>query len=128
LLVCLPAPTIGPYIQSVTFFTAFALLVQYSSRQTDYRRAALPVQRRRVHSERRHGANDECAVASTVPMESDGTAHGVGLWDASAPLFKKILLQGEVPFRGTVGIIDQHQARVMLQSFGLLDHGFLVLA
>jgi hypothetical protein len=39
----LPAPKSGPHIYSVTFLTPFALLVQYSSRQSDYsaQRAAL---------------------------------------------------------------------------------------
>jgi len=39
----LPPPKTGPYISSITFFTPFALLVQYSSRQSDYsaQRAAL---------------------------------------------------------------------------------------
>ena len=39
----LPAPKTGPHIATITFFTPFALLVQYSSRQTDYsaQRAAL---------------------------------------------------------------------------------------
>jgi hypothetical protein len=39
----LPAPKSGPHIYSVTFLTPIALLVQYSSRQSDYRaqRAAL---------------------------------------------------------------------------------------
>lgn len=39
----LPPPKSGPHISSVTFLTPFALLVQYSSRQTDYsaQRAAL---------------------------------------------------------------------------------------
>ena len=39
----LPPPKTGPHISSVTFFTPFALLVQYSSRQSDYsaQRAAL---------------------------------------------------------------------------------------
>lgn len=39
----LPAPKTGPHIVSITFFTPFALLVQYSSRQSDYsaQRAAL---------------------------------------------------------------------------------------
>ena len=32
----LPPPVSGPQIYSVTFFTPFALLVQYSSRQSDY--------------------------------------------------------------------------------------------
>lgn len=39
----LPAPKTGPHIAAITFFTPFALLVQYSSRQSDYsaQRAAL---------------------------------------------------------------------------------------
>ena len=39
----LPPPKTGPHISSVSFFTSFALLVEYSSRQTDYsaQRAAL---------------------------------------------------------------------------------------
>jgi hypothetical protein len=39
----LPPPKSGPYIYSVSFLTPFALLVEYSSRQTDYsaQRAAL---------------------------------------------------------------------------------------
>jgi len=39
----LPPPKTGPHIAAVSFFTPFALLVQYSSRQSDYsaQRAAL---------------------------------------------------------------------------------------
>lgn len=39
----LPPPKTGPYIAAVSFFTPFALLVQYSSKQSDYsaQRAAL---------------------------------------------------------------------------------------
>ena len=39
----LPAPKTGPHIASITFFTPFALLILYSSRQSDYsaQRAAL---------------------------------------------------------------------------------------
>src|SRR5438309_9808160 len=32
----LPRPKTGPHISAVTFLTPFALLVRYSSRQTDY--------------------------------------------------------------------------------------------
>ena len=46
----LPAPKTGPHISAITFFTPFALLVQYSSRQSDYsaQRAALD---HKAHSE-----------------------------------------------------------------------------
>src|SRR5262245_42627789 len=39
----LPPPKTGPHIAAITFFTPFALLVQYSSRQANYsaQRAAL---------------------------------------------------------------------------------------
>ena len=37
------------------------------------------------------------------------------------------LLQREVPLGGFVGIVDQHQAGIVLQAFGLLDHRLLIL-
>ena len=36
-------------------------------------------------------------------------------------------LQLEIPFGGTVGIIDQHEMRIVLQAFGLEFHGAAVL-
>ena len=35
--------------------------------------------------------------------------------------------QLEVPFCGAVGIVDQHQVRVVFQTFGLQFHGAAVL-
>ena len=37
------------------------------------------------------------------------------------------LLQGEIPFGGFVGIVDEHEAGVVFEAFGLLDHGELIL-
>src|ERR1700694_2780342 len=44
------------------------------------------------------------------------------------PRFDKVSLQREIPFRRPVRIVDQHQPRIVLQSFRLLDHRLLVLA
>src|SRR5215469_12829966 len=41
--------------------------------------------------------------------------------------FKVCSFQLEIPFRGTVGVVDQHQVRIMLQAFGLKLHGAAVL-
>ncbi len=41
--------------------------------------------------------------------------------------FKVCGLQLEIPFRGTVGVINQHEMRIVLQSFGLQFHGAAVL-
>src|SRR5712664_3683758 len=42
--------------------------------------------------------------------------------------FDQVSLQREIPFRWPVRVIDQHQPRIVLQSFRLPDHRFLVLA
>ena len=36
-------------------------------------------------------------------------------------------LQGEIPFGGAVGIVDQHQVRIVFQAFGLALHSLPVL-
>ena len=41
--------------------------------------------------------------------------------------FQMRCLQSEIPFGGTVGVVDQHQVRIVLQPFGLLFHGLAVL-
>ena len=47
---------------------------------------------------------------------------------AAAPsLIEPSLFQLEVPLGGAVGIIDQHQMRIMFQSFGLQFHRAAVL-
>ncbi len=36
-------------------------------------------------------------------------------------------LQLEIPFCGTVGVVDQHEVRIVLQAFGLQFHGAAIL-
>ena len=36
-------------------------------------------------------------------------------------------LQLEVPLGGTVGVINQHEMRIVLQTLGLIFHGLAVL-
>src|SRR5947209_2931608 len=80
----LPPPKTGPYISSVTFLTPFALLVQYSSRQSDYsaQRAAL--------DHRSHGETVEIsieivltqsygAIISTPTNSRSGSPNGIRL-------------------------------------------------
>ena len=38
------------------------------------------------------------------------------------------LLEGEVPFGGLVGVVDEHEGGTETEALGLLDHGLLVLA
>ena len=35
--------------------------------------------------------------------------------------------QLEIPFGGAVGVVDQHEVRIVLQAFGLEFHGAAVL-
>src|SRR6516225_1039791 len=63
---------------------------------------------------------------SAPPLQRHRTADRV----AEFPGFSRVeprLLQLEVPLRGPVGVIDEHQVRVVLQALGLLLHGFAVL-
>jgi hypothetical protein len=41
--------------------------------------------------------------------------------------FQHGALQPEIPFRGAVGVVDQHQVRIMFQALGLQFHGAAVL-
>src|ERR1700675_343744 len=61
------------------------------------------------------------------PMQRDRSIHRMLHRQSAAPRLNQILLQREIPFRRTVRVINQHQLRIMLQSFRLLDHRFLVL-
>lgn len=61
-------------------------------------------------------------------MQGYRAVHGVNHGGAGAAGLEQISLQGEIPLGLTVGIVNEHQPRVVLQAFGLLDHGFLVLA
>lgn len=37
------------------------------------------------------------------------------------------LLEREIPLCWAVGVVDEHQGRIVLETLGLLDHGYLVL-
>ena len=41
--------------------------------------------------------------------------------------FQMGCLQGEIPFGGAVGIVDQHQVGIVLQAFGLSLHSLPIL-
>lgn len=46
---------------------------------------------------------------------------------AGAFRFEMRGLQLEIPFGGTVGVVDEHEMRIVLQAFGLQFHGAAVL-
>ena len=46
---------------------------------------------------------------------------------AGAFRFQMRGLQLEIPFGGTVGVVDQHEMRIVLQAFGLQFHGAAIL-
>ena len=60
-------------------------------------------------------------------MQSHGARHGMNHRRTRPPRLQMVRLQPEIPFRRPVGIINQHQPRIVLQSFGLQDHRLLVL-
>ena len=65
--------------------------------------------------------------SSRPPVQRHRPIHGVLHRRTGSPGLKQIRLQSEIPLRWPVRVIDQHQARIVLQSFRLLDHGFLIL-
>src|SRR5690348_509165 len=66
--------------------------------------------------------------SSGTPMQRYRSVHGVDHRRASASGFQQVRLQPEIPLGGPVRIVNQHQTRVVLQTFGLQDHRFLVLS
>ena len=61
-------------------------------------------------------------------MKCHWAAHRVWQGFARSARLDQIRLQREVPLGWAVGVVNQHQMRIVLQSFGLLDHRFLILA
>ena len=47
---------------------------------------------------------------------------------AGAPRLQQVRFQPEIPLGGPVGIVDQHQPWIVLQSLSLQDHRLLILA
>lgn len=66
-------------------------------------------------------------ACSGAPVQSHGARHGMDHRRPRPPRLQMVRLQPEIPFRRPVGIINQHQSRVVLQSLGLQDHRLLVL-
>jgi len=60
-------------------------------------------------------------------MQRYRSVHGVLHPSAGPSRLDQVLLQREIPFRGAVGVINQHQPRIVFQPFRLLDHGLLIL-
>src|SRR5579859_620302 len=63
-----------------------------------------------------------------LPVEGDRAVHGMWLGLARTALFQQIRFEREIPFGGAVRVVDQHEARIVLQALGLADHRFLILA
>jgi hypothetical protein len=64
---------------------------------------------------------------STSPVQCNRSIHRMFHRQSAAPRLNQILLQRKIPFRRTVRVINQHQLRIMLQSFRLPNHRFLIL-
>lgn len=65
--------------------------------------------------------------ALTAPAQRHWSWHGMPHRLACRCRFKPRLFQREVPFRRPISVVDEHQRRVVLQAFRLLDHRDLVL-
>lgn len=64
---------------------------------------------------------------SAFPLERDRTLHGVLHFATVALGFEVGSLQLKIPFSGPVGIVDEHEMRVVLQTFSLEFHSAPVL-
>src|SRR5271166_2275290 len=49
-------------------------------------------------------------------------------WLSGLERVETCLLEGEIPLRGAVGVVDEHERGIVPEALGLLDHGDLVLA
>ena len=62
-----------------------------------------------------------------APVQLDWAVDGV-LCGCAVGGVESGLLEREVPFGGFVGVIDEHEAWIVAQAVGLLDHSDLILA
>lgn len=60
-------------------------------------------------------------------MQSDGAFHRMDGGSARAFRFEMGSFQLEIPFGGTIGVVNQHEMRIRFQSFSLLGHRSRVL-
>jgi len=61
-------------------------------------------------------------------VKRDPAAHRMWQCFARSARLDQIRFQREVPLRRAIRIVNQHQVRVVLQAFGLLNHRLLILA
>src|ERR1022692_4533471 len=66
-------------------------------------------------------------LESASPLQGNRTRHRMLHLTTGAFRFQVRRLQLEIPSRGTVGIVDQHEMRMVLQALGLQLHGAAVL-
>src|SRR6266700_3645559 len=64
---------------------------------------------------------------SASPLQRDRPAHRMLHFCSGSFRFEVRGLERKVPLRRTIGIIDQHQMWIMLQTFALQFHGSPVL-
>src|SRR5579872_2091819 len=64
---------------------------------------------------------------STLPFQCYRTGQGMSEFCAGAFRFEVRGFQLEVPFRRTVGVVNQHEMRIVLQALGLEFHSAAVL-
>src|SRR4051812_15064738 len=63
----------------------------------------------------------------TSPFQCDRSAHGMTKLATVTFHLQAGAFQPEVPFCRTIRIVNQHQVRIMLQTFRLICHGLAVL-
>src|SRR5262249_35869876 len=63
----------------------------------------------------------------TAPLQSYRPSQRMAEFASGLFHVEHSLLESEIPFGGTVGVVDQHQVRVVLQAFGLNFHSAAVL-
>ena len=68
-----------------------------------------------------------CYLLLASPPQGDRPVHRMRHGEAAFARFQESLLQREIPLRGPVGVVNEHELWIVLQSFRLPDHGLLVL-
>ena len=64
---------------------------------------------------------------SAPPFQRNWSGHGMFHLRARALGFQVCRLQSEVPLGGAIGVFDQHQMRIVFETFALQFHGAAVL-
>src|SRR6184192_3436991 len=90
-----------------------------------------PESARAIYNRRRlelEFSSERKPVSLGAPAQCHRSIHRMHHRRAGPPRLEQIGFQREIPFRLAVRVVNQHEARVVLQTLRLLDHGFLVLA